>query len=735
MKTKNWFVALVLLISTASWATTVTETITPAKLIEAGAALSDGSATSFSNVSVDVPTVKYAGNLGYDEGKGAFYLTKDNCLSVTSSNYKALSITVTWSTGNVNGLKNGLNTYYRDAAFSGSETNDALKYIDGLPRETVGYASAGSTSSADLDIIVAEDTTHVKFYSLVGKGIAKNYISQIVIEWETISAFDVVIGSHTNGTIEINGFTTPDLIEAGADVTMTLTPDVGYELTGYTIGASVINLTPAERTTEPVEVHFDMPAEDVTVSAVFADALARHTSNVYIADGEYSEIVTSAGYPLSINISTSEEYILVVEDVTDEDYCVGSPASFSQSWQTGGIASVSSLTYAYDDEMGAYLGAITIQGLAMGTDKLTLTFKQTDDYVTSSVDIYVHVIVPTHTAALVAEVDGRYYAVTTTLSAGKLGAEEVIVANGKVFYDSDLINAADITWVIAESRDAYGDPIYTIQNAESKYLDRYGSTDFRFADGQVTWSDADGTFVISGKSICYVSGHFEASTSSTGRALEITTISAMPAAIERSQPNGKLSTMCFPFSINLESPFVEGIGTVYNVSGVYKSGDKVTGIGLSEEASTILEAGKPYVFEASASDLYVQYGEFTVAGDRGYATGLVGNLTSSKIYVPDDGYCYGISNNVIRRVLPGATASIGAYKAYINVDGLDEVGASPAPGRRVIYVENTATSLEDILDGATFINWNEPVYNMLGQQVGKGTTGVLIQNGQKFFVH
>lgn len=734
MKTKNWFVALVLLISTASWATTVTETITPAKLIAAGAALSDGSATLFSNVSVDVPTVKYAGNLGYDEGKGAFYLTKDNCLSVTSSNYKALSITVTWSTGNLNALKNGLITYYRDAAFSGSETNDALKIIDGLQKQNVVYASAGSTSSADLDIIVAEETTHVKFYSLVGKGTAKNYISQIVIEWEEISAFDVVIGSHTNGTIEINGSTTPDLVEAGADVTMTLTPDVGYELTGYTIGASVINLTPAERTTEPVEVHFDMPAEDVTVSAVFADALARHTSSVYIADGEYTEIVTSAGSPLSINISTSEEYILIVEDVTDEDFCVGSPASFSQSWQTGGIASVSSLTYAYDGEMDAYLGAITIQGLAMGTDKLTLTFKQTDDYATSSVDIYVHVIVPTHTAALVAEVDGRYYAVTTTLSAGKLGAEEVIVANGKVFYDSDLITAADITWVIAESTDTYGDPIYTIQNAGSKYLDRYGSVDFRFVDDQVTWSDADGTFVISGKSICYVSGHFEASTSSTGRALEITTISAMPAAIERSQPNGKLSTMCFPFSINLESPFVEGIGTVYNVSGVYKSGDKVTGIGLSEEASTILEAGKPYVFEASASDLYVQYGEFTVAGDRGYATGLVGNLTSGKIYVPDDGNCYGISNNLIRRVLPGATASIGAYKAYINVDGLDEVGASPAPGRRVIYVENTATSLEDILDGATFINWNEPVYNVLGQQVGKGTTGVLIQNGQKFLV-
>ena len=49
--------------------------------------------------------------------------------------------------------------------------------------------------------------------------------------------------------------------------------------------------------------------------------------------------------------------------------------------------------------------------------------------------------------------------------------------------------------------------------------------------------------------------------------------------------------------------------------------------------------------------------------------------------------------------------------------------------------EDAATSLEDFLNNATLINWNEPVYNMLGQQVGKGTTGVLIQNGQKFFVH
>lgn len=718
MKTKNWFVALVLLISTASWATTVTETITPAKLIAEGVALSDGSSTSFSNVSFDYPTIKYAGNIGYDEAHSAFYLTSGLNFSVSKSNYKVNSVTVRWrhDAASMTAKKNNLYVYYGDAAYTGAETNGDLA---GKTGKAIAYTPSPAVSNG-------AEIGDVKYFCLTSQKVNKTYFDQITIEWEEVTAFTVTIGSHTNGTIEINGSTTPDDIEPGEDVTMTLTPASGYELVSYTIGESTTNLSQAEKTSDPVDVHFDMPSSDVTVSAVFNSVLDRDETSTYITttDGLYTLVESTSEFPIVMNVSETGEYTLIVEDLEDGTYFGGSVSNLSYSWANGGVASVTTFTYDGGEEEGV----LEIEAIGMGTDVLTINFAQTDDYQASSLNIYIKVVVPTHTAALVAEVDGRYYALTKAF-----GAEEVIVANGKVFYDSDNILPADITWVIGEASDGV-DLYYSIQvAADGNYLTRSGSS-LALTPSQTQWIDADGKPQRDGRYIAFTGSGFGASTNASVGAYEIATISAMPAAIERSQPNGKLSTMCFPFSINLESPFVEGIGTVYNVSGVYKSGDKVTGIGLSEEASTILEAGKPYVFEASASDLYVQYGEFTVAGDRGYATGLVGNLTSSKIYVPDDGNCYGISNNLIRRVLPGATASIGAYKAYINVDGLDEVGASPAPGRRVIYVENTATSLEDILDGATFINWNEPVYNMLGQQVGKGTTGVLIQNGQKFLV-
>lgn len=718
MKTKNWFVALVLLISTASWATTVTETITPAKLIAEGVALSDGSNTFFSNVSFDYPTIKYAGNIGYDEAHSAFYLTSGLNFSVSKSNYKVNSVTVRWrhDAASMTAKKNNLYVYYGDAAYTGAETNGDLA---GKTGKAIAYTPSPAVSNG-------AEIGDVKYFCLTSQKVNKTYFDQITIEWEEVTAFTVTIGSHTNGTIEINGSTTPDDIEPGDDVTMTLTPASGYELVSYTIGESTTNLSQAEKTSDPVDVHFDMPSSDVTVSAVFNSVLDRDETSTYITttDGLYTLVESTSEFPIVMNVSETGEYTLIVEDLEDGTYFGGSVSNLSYSWANGGVASVTTFTYDGGEEEGV----LEIEAIGMGTDVLTINFAQTDDYQASSLNIYIKVVVPTHTAALVAEVDGRYYALTKAF-----GAEEVIVANGKVFYDSDNILPADITWVIGEATDGI-DTYYTIQvAADGYYLTRSGANLALISD-LVQWIDVDGKPARDSRFIAYTGSNFAPSTNASIGAYEIATINAMPAAIERSQPNGKLSTMCFPFSINLESPFVEGIGTVYNVSGVYKSGDKVTGIGLSEEASTILEAGKPYVFEASASDLYVQYGEFTVAGDRGYATGLVGNLTSGKIYVPDDGNCYGISNNLIRRVLPGATASIGAYKAYINVDGLDEVGASPAPGRRVIYVENTATSLEDILDGATFINWNEPVYNVLGQQVGKGTTGVLIQNGQKFLV-
>ena len=744
MKTKSLFLTLALLfVASVSYATTTTETITPAKLIAGGVSLTDGAATSFSNVSVDIPTIKYAGNIGYDETYGAFYLTSSLNISVTNSNYKVKSVTVTWyHPAGMTGKKNNLYVFTSEDAFIGTETNGALAAA-GYSGYALSYNSKEPTKSTG-------EIDDVKFFCLTSQKINNTYFSQITIEWEELSEFDVIIGSHTNGTIEINGSTTPGAIEVGDDVTMLLTPDVGYELVSYTIGGSTTPLTPAERTSEPYEVHFDMPSSDVTVSAVFSSALARLETSTYISDEEYTTINSSAGAPLTLNVSETLEYILLVED-ENGDYFAGDVSNLSYSWATGGIATVSTFTYDGSEEEGV----LEIEGLAMGTDVLTINFTQTDDYAASSVNIYVKVVVPTHTAALVAEVDGRYYALTKTLTAGKLGAEEVIVANGKVFYDSDIISASDITWVISATTNALGDPAYTIQKvADGDFLSRSG-TNFIYQAAVQIWDNTDDKPTLGSRYIGFNADKFEVSSTASVGAYEILTINAMPDAFERTQPDGKLSTLCFPFTVHLESPFFDGIGTVYSVTGAYRSGETVTGIALDEVTSPILEAGVPYIFETTSANLYVQYGEKTTAATRGYATGLVGNLEAGKLYVPDNGYCYGISNNQIRRVTSGATAYVGQYKAYIDTESLPDAGASSAPGRLVMYAvpeemenpndngnnngngdegQNVGTSLEDFLNNASPINWNEPVYNTLGQQVGRGTTGVLIQNGQKFLV-
>lgn len=726
MKTKSLFVTLLLtLFCTISWAATVTETITPASFMAAGGVLTDGSSTSFSNVSIGYPNIKYAGNVGYSATYGAFYFNSSLNFSVTSSKYNIKSVSVTFATGaSMSARNNDVTIYFNNSAFNGSETNAALKTA--LGQTSLTYTAKGQSKSPDADS---------KFFALSSSKIVNTYVTQIKIELEELSVFDVTIGTHSHGTILINGVGANAEIEVGASVTLSFIPDDGYELISYTIGGVTTNLSEAEKTGEAYSLDpFDMPSEDVEVSAVFNVAEHRVVSVITVAydDVDWESVPFDVpNYPLELNVAEENEFVWYVT-VGGADYN-GSISNLSYSWANGGIAEVS--TWTYDPEI--VTGVLAIRGLAMGTDALTINFAQTNEYQATSITLYVKVVVPTHTAALVAEVDGRYYAVTKTLSIGKLSAEEVLVVNNKVFYDASTVTATDLSWVIATTTNALGDPAYAIQKeSNGKYLSRSGNS-FLYVDDLQLWDDAQGKPSLGSRYIGYVAGNFEVSTTASIGAYEIATLDELKE-YSRTQPNGKYSTICLPYPINVESPFVDGVGTVYEVSGVYKSGSTVTGIALDEFTGPVLEAGTPYIFEATTDELYILYGEKTTAATRGYATGLVGNLESTKLSVPDDGDCYGISNNQIRRVLPGAIASVGQYKAYIDVTDLPAAGAASAPGRRVMYAynqEDAATSLEDFLNNATLINWNEPVYNMLGQQVGKGTTGVLIQNGQKFFVH
>ena len=88
---------------------------------------------------------------------------------------------------------------------------------------------------------------------------------------------EVTIGSHTNGTIEVNGSTdSPQTVGDGATVSLTATPASGYRFTGWTAtntstSANVTSTLLAGAKATTASTDFTMPAYNVTISATFEE--------------------------------------------------------------------------------------------------------------------------------------------------------------------------------------------------------------------------------------------------------------------------------------------------------------------------------------------------------------------------------------------------------------------------------------------------------------------------------
>ena len=153
----------------------------------------------------------------------------------------------------------------------------------------------------------------------------------------------------------------------------------------------------------------------------------------------------------------------------------------------------------------------------------------------------------------------------------------------------------------------------------------------------------------------------------------------------RTVTNGNYGTICLPRA----SSVIEG-ATMYRIVG----GNASEGITIEEVAS--MEAGKPYIFLASADQLTV-----TMTGARAEvqeANGLVGNLGATAITVPQNGHSYVLSTNFLYLVDGGVT--IAPNRAYIDMDAIIPVASAQGAKRRVIATYNQATGIEDA--SATF---------------------------------
>lgn len=287
---------------------------------------------------------------------------------------------------------------------------------------------------------------------------------------------------------------------------------------------------------------------------------------------------------------------------------------------------------------------------------------------------------------------------------------------------------ATLTWQVAERTDGY----YIMSGGQFLAATANG---FTLTDQRFLWSKDGGTRLA-----------YDATTEmfiadQQGELPGITPVN-IPSSIsltelksQRDLTKGNFGTICLPHAVAL--PFTWGV-RVYSIEAKKMNDkDELSGIYIVEETE-MLTAGKPYLIEALATNMTMWYptGAETVT-ETVPALGLVGNLGTKPVYVPVD--CYGISNNQLRRVAAENTATIGQYKAYIDLTNVPVEGVGTTPMQsvyKVLYTaeeENVATNTEQLFD-ATGINWNEPVYNILGIRVDRNCTGVLIQNGKKFLV-
>ena len=181
----------------------------------------------------------------------------------------------------------------------------------------------------------------------------------------------------------------------------------------------------------------------------------------------------------------------------------------------------------------------------------------------------------------------------------------------------------------------------------------------------------------------------------------------------RTVTNGNYGTICLPRA----SSVIEG-ATMYRIVG----GNAFEGITIEEVAS--MEAGKPYIFQASADQITV-----TMTGPRAdvqTANGLVGNLGVTAITVPQNGHSYILSTNLL--YLVDGDVTIAPNRAYINMDAINPIAPAPGRIRRVITVENQATGVESLqpsafslekvlMNGQLFILRDGQLYNVTGVRV------------------
>ena len=375
------------------------------------------------------------------------------------------------------------------------------------------------------------------------------------------------------------------------------------------------------------------------------------------------------------------------------------------------------------------LSGNTITALAEGTATITATVAEGATYLGNSVDFIVTVGPKTEKVVILAEREGQWYALKAEYLSGKtdrLVAVPVDYFNGSLYNVEEEIKAT-IEWnSIVE-----GDKVSFLN--DGKYLKGKTSTTLIFEAGEeglYQWDKDTYTMTINGtvRSFLYNGEAFRNfAISNAGQTKDDITYSSFPVVTAPVYATGDIvytrtvtprnyGTICLPFG-----------STNYSGATFYECVGKEEGK-VYLGSVTELEAGVPYIFEASANELAV-YSNGTTTDNAGNKNGLYGTFADNTT-VPNNAYIlYGgafCTNN--DETKPN---KINAYRAYLDLSAVEGGKPNQMPGRRYIgmdvHGENGTTGLDNIMttdapvkvieNGQLIIIRDGVKYNVQGQKL------------------
>lgn len=627
----------------------------------------------------------------------------------STTNGTIRSITVVWDES-----KNNEGSYI-DVFSSNNKFPDAEYQKSGISLEAEEIEYDGSEEQT-IDIAAKEN----KYIYIMGSG----YIESLIIEWDVWVEHTITTSFNPDEgevTVSKNRATkgTTITVEVIGNLYEEDGTEIEYEPTVVTAAGKELTVTDIEQG-YIYHYSFTMGNEDVIVAASFRIKPNRSNNNIYYT--EQSEFTSGDTYTCNFTTTAGAGYF--------------NDAANAKITITSSNKDVLEVT-----STNPKAGKFTIKAYNRGTATINITTAQTDAWEARSKN-FIFTVTPKRVALVATDDQGVSHALKADNGDNFTGTSIFSFTWEDNTYVADEIN--NVVWDICEHRDGG----YSIQRTDGKFLGYnkkllYGNT-YEFAtswdkdaQGQYTWQDLISISCIDG-----VFGKNTGMNYGVKDVMESDLQKTIQELLPRNLAQDKFNTVC------MDKAFVCPNADVhfYSLSCMEHNGGKYN-FNFEEEDFTTTPsiAGRPYIVKATDADHSKNLPLYTIgeaATEFENANGLIGMKERTAVSnLPDYTDSKGLLNILVfyegelTFAKSGNIAANSAYMQFQDIPNCDEVVSNAAARRVVLEVEQqeapgVATGVENL--SADQINWNEPVYNIMGQRVARGTTGVLIQNGQKF---